>query len=450
MIPETHYARTADGVHIAYATLGDGPIDFVFVGGFVFNLEQVWEGWPQADRFMRRVAEFARLLVFDRRGTGLSDHIMPSELALTLEARMDDIRAVMDAAGSTRAVIFGFEEAFALAAMFAATYPDRTAGLVTFGASARGTWTPDYPWADTDAEMEDWLIDVDRRWGSTGFAAEQAAFVWPGLDDPGWIADYAAWMRRSVSPGDAIALFRVDMATDVRDILPTIRVPALVVHRHDDRSLPVGGARYIAERIPGARLVELPGSNHAWVSPDQGDLLDELERFVRQLRAEEADFDRVLATVVVTDIVGSTDRIASLGDRAWGDLVERHHALVRGLLTRYRGVEVDTAGDGFLATFDGPARALRCGLAIVDAVRSLGLDVRVGVHTGEVEKIDGKVGGMAVHLGARIGAAAAAGDVLASSTVKDLVAGSGLTFEDAGEHRFKGVPDPWRLYRVVG
>ena len=256
-------------------------------------------------------------------------------------------------------------------------------------------------------------------------------------------------MRRSVSPGDALVFFGVDAETDVRGILPTLRTPTLVIQRTGDETLPIEYARYFAQKIPGAVLVELPGSNHAYVSPDQDQVLDQVERFVKGLRAEEAEFDRVLATVLFTDIVGSTERAAGLGDRAWRELVERHHGAVRTLLARYRGVEVDTAGDGFFASFDGPARAVRCAQAIVEAVRSLGLEVRTGVHTGEVSTIDGKVGGIAVVIGARVGALAGPGDVLVSSTVKDLTAGSGLTFEDAGEHELKGVPDRWHLYRVV-
>jgi class 3 adenylate cyclase len=256
-------------------------------------------------------------------------------------------------------------------------------------------------------------------------------------------------MRRSVSPGDALVFLGADAETDVRGILPTLRTPTLVIQRTDDEALPIGCGRYLRDRIPGAVLIELPGSNHAYVSPDQDQVLDEVERFVKSLRAEEAEFDRVLATVLFTDIVGSTERAAGLGDSAWRDLVERHHGAVRTMLARYRGLEVDTVGDGFFASFDGPARAVRCAQAIVEAVRSLGLEVRTGVHTGEVSTINGKVGGIAVNIGARVGALAGPGDVLVSSTVKDLTAGAGLTFQDAGVHELRGVPDRWHLYRVV-
>ena len=289
-----------------------------------------------------------------------------------------------------------------------------------------------------------------RGWGTIAFAEEEGGVVWPEVgDDPEWFRQYAAWMRRSVSPGDALVFLGVDAEIDVRGILPTLRTPTLVIQRTGDETLPIEYARYFAQEIPGAVLVELPGSNHGYMSPDQDQVLDHVERFVKGLQAEEAEFDRVLATVLFTDIVGSTERAAGLGDSAWRDLVERHHGTVRAMLARYRGVEVDTAGDGFFASFDGPARAVRCAQAIVEAIRSLGLEVRTGVHTGEVSTIDRKVGGIAVVIGARVGALAGPGDVLVSSTVKDLTAGSGLVFEDAGEHELKGVPERWHLFRVV-
>ncbi len=274
-------------------------------------------------------------------------------------------------------------------------------------------------------------------------------YDWPSLEDEEWIAFYATWMRKSVSPGDAAELYRIDIETDVRELLPSILVPTLVIHRAGDRAEPVEQARYIASRIPGAELVELPGSNHNWMAPDQDEMLDVVERFVRALREEEASFDRVLATVLFTDIVGSTETAARMGDHAWRDTVERHHNAVRGMLARYRGTEIDTAGDGFLASFDGPARAVRCACAIAANVRELGLEVRAGIHTGEVETINRKIGGLTVAVGARVAGLAAPSEVLVSRTVKDLVAGAGLVFEDSGEHELKGVPDRWQLYRVV-
>jgi pimeloyl-ACP methyl ester carboxylesterase len=448
-IPETRYAKTTDGVHIAYQVLGDGPGDLVCVPGFVFNIEQVWE-WPQLAAFARRLAGFSRLIMFDRRGTGLSDHIVAEGQQQTLEARMDDIRAVVDAVGSERATLFGFEEGFALCAMFAATYPVRTSALVAYAPAGLGRADAERPWAYSDETWEAYFADVRSGWGTLAFAEQEGRVVWPEIgDDPAWFGQYAAMMRRSVSPGDALVLLGVDSETDVRAILPTLRTPTIVIQRTDDETLPIEYGRQFARDIPGAVLVELPGSNHGYMSPDQDQVLDEVERFVKSLRAEEAEFDRVLATVLFTDIVGSTERAAGLGDSAWRDLVERHHATVRAMLARYRGTEVDTAGDGFFATFDGPARAVRCAQAIVEGVRSLGLGVRTGVHTGEVSTIDGKAGGIAVVIGARVGALAGPGDVLVSSTVKDLTAGSGLVFEDAGEHELKGVPDRWRLYHVM-
>ena len=449
-IPETRYATTVDGVHIAYQVLGEGPSDLVFVPGFVFNVEHLWMAWPQAAAFARRLASFSRLILFDRRGTGLSDHIIPGEHQLTLESRMDDIRAVMDAAGSERAILLGFEGGVALCAMFAATYPERTSALLAYSPEG-GRWTPEYRWRWTDDVWDEYLASVEQGWGTLPFATREGRMVWPeiGEDHPAWWRDYATWMRRSVSPGDAVALLRIDSETDPSGVLPAIRVPTLVIHRSDDQAEPVEEARFMAANVPGAQLVELPGANHGWVSPDQDEVLDEIERFVNHLREEEAELDRTLATVLFTDIVGSTAKASALGDRGWGELLDAHHGQVRGLLARYRGREIDTAGDGFFATFDGPARAVRCAQAISAAVRDLGIDIRAGVHTGEIEVRDNEVRGIAVHVGARVAALAGPGEILASSTVRDLVAGSGLVFEDAGEHELKGVPDRWHLYRVV-
>jgi pimeloyl-ACP methyl ester carboxylesterase len=448
-VPETRYAVTADGVHIAYQVFGDGSHDLLFCPGFVFNVEAVWRLWPKAwvDIF-RRLATFSRVILFDRRGTGLSDRIVGGE-QMSLEARMDDIRAVMDAVSSERAVLVGLEDGFGLCAMFSATYPERTTALVGMSATASGVERDGYPggWSPQDLETE--LAMVERSWGSVELAVEWSKDVWPHETDPAWFRDYATWTRACVSPGDAMKLLRVDAETDVCDLLPTIGVPTLILHRVGDRVEPVAVARYLAERIPGATLVELPGDDHGWVARDQDRWIDEVERFAIRLRDEEADFDRVLKTVIFTDIVDSTSVAASLGDRAWKELLDRHHASVRSMLARYRGEEVDTAGDGFFAAFDGPARGVRCARAIVEAVQAYGIEIRAGVHTGEVETIDGKIGGIAVVIGARVGARAGASEVLVSSTVKDLTAGSGLTFEDAGEHELKGVPDRWRLFRVV-
>jgi class 3 adenylate cyclase len=450
MKPETRYARTADDVHIAYQIAGDGPIDLVFVPGFVCNVELLWDLWPAATRFVERLATFSRLIVFDRRGTGLSDRILPRPEQLTLEGRMDDIRAVMDAAGSDRAAILSFEEGgFQVGAVFAATYPDRVAAFISLSGGA-GPWAPDYPVGWRAESWQEYLAHVDRAWGTQAFAEEEGAWIWPEIkDDPRWFADYATFLRRSVSPGDAIVLLGIDSQTDVRDVLPSIRVPTLVINRVDDEATTIEEARYIADRIPGARLVAMPGGSHGWMAPDQDAILDYVEAFLGHLRAEEAELDRVLATILVTDIVGSTGLASRLGDRAWAETLDRHRVTVRGLLARYRGVEVDTAGDGFLARFEGPARAVRCAESVVAAAGLDAVELRVGVHTGEIEMHGEEIRGIAVHIAARVAALAGPGEVLLSSTVRDLTAGSGLAFEDAGEHELKGVPDRWRLYRVV-
>jgi class 3 adenylate cyclase len=360
---------------------------------------------------------------------------------------MDDVRAVMDAVGSARAVVFGVSEGGPMSMLFAATYPERTIALALYGTVADFTVRePDYK--DDPAA---YLRRTEEVWGTREWAAsEVGSWGAPGHEtDEHLVAWLASYMRRSASPGAAVALERMNREINATHALSSIHVPTLVIGRTDDLDFRFEQVRQTAERIAGARLVELPGNVHfPWVGP-QEEILDEVERFVVSLGEMEAELDRALATVLFTDVVGSTERAAALGDRAWKDVVEEHHRLVRGQLARFRGVEVDTAGDGFFATFDGPARAVRCAQAIVAVVASLGIEVRVGVHTGEVETIDGKVGGLAVVIGARVGALANASEVLVSQTVKDLVAGSGLSFEDAGEHELKGVPDRWRLYRVV-
>jgi class 3 adenylate cyclase len=447
MVPETGYAKTADGVHIAYQVFGEGRVDLV-LASWAMNIDALW-GWePHADA-LRRLASFARVLAFDRRGTGSSDHISNRGHQQSLEARMDDIRAVMDTARSERAVLVGIEDGFALAAMFAATYPERTLALIGWSASARSLWAPDYPWAMSATAWDEEARQVERGWGTLGLAKDWSAFVFPDLtDDAERVRRYAVWMRATGGPSDAVALYDVDREMDIRNLLPVIRVPTLIVHRVNDRALSIEHGRYVAEHIAGAEFVELPGEMHGFV--ESSDLIDEIERFIGDLQREEAAFDRVLATVLFTDIVASTETAAELGDRRWREIVERHHHTVRGLLARHRGREIDTAGDGFFATFDGPARAVRCAQAAVEAVRPLGIEVRAGVHTGEVETIDGKVGGLAVNTGSRVAGLAQPSEVLVSQTVKDLVAGSGLEFEDAGEHVLKGIPERWRLFRVAG
>jgi class 3 adenylate cyclase len=449
-VPTTsiRYAKTVDGFHIAYQVVGEGPFDLVYVPGWFSNLECLWE-MPDLGDFLRELATFSRLIVFDRRGSGLSDRPFTTD-SLSLEVGMDDIRAVMDDAESERAVLFGWEDGGCLCALFAASYPERTSALVLFGIWAKYGASPDYPWGWTDEQIDAYWPLLENNWGTEEFWRADSSMVSSRMQsDPDRVRAWARYARLSASPGSAIAIERMQREVDIRAVLPTIRVPTMVMHRVGDTSERVEQARYIGERVAGAEVVELAGDEHAPFMGDTSAVLGPLRRFIDAIREEEAEFDRVLATVLFTDLVGSTERAVALGDRAWRDLVEPHHATIRRLLARYRGTEVDTAGDGFFATFDGPARGVRCARAIVDAVNSLGLEVRAGVHTGEVETINSKVGGVAVNIGARIAAAAGPGEVLVSSTVRDLTAGSGLVFEDAGEHELKGIPGSWRVYRVV-
>ena len=437
MTPETRYAKSGD-VNIAYQVVGDGPRDLILVPGFVSHLDLDWEE-PRHTHFLKRLASFSRLILFDKRGTGLSDR--PSGLP-DLETRMDDVRVVMDAVGTERAVLFGYSEGGPMAILFAATYPERTGALVLYGTYAkRRDPDGDYPWAPTREERQAYGEEIERAWA---WEADMRRMC-PTADEPmqRW---WSLRARAAASPSAARALIRMNSQIDVRHVLPAIHVPTLVIHRSGDRDSRPEEGRYIAERIPGARYVELPGEDHVpWIDADQ--VVDEVEEFLTGTR-RGPESDRVLATVLFTDIVGATERAAALGDRRWRDLLDAHHALVRRELTRSRGHEVDTTGDGFLATFDGPARAIRCACAISDGARQLGIEIRAGLHTGECELIGEKVGGIAVHIGARVAASAAPGEVLLSSTVRDLVAGSGLRFADRGPHALKGVPGEWRLFAV--
>ncbi len=443
--PETRYVKTPDGAHIAYQVFGDGPFDLVYVPGFASNVEYMWRVDPFA-RGLRRLGSFARVVVFDRRGTGLSDRIDETNLP-TLEARMDDIRAVMDAAGVERAALFGSEDGAHLCAVFAATSPSRVLACVLHGTGARGLRAPDYPWAWSSQEWDAYLEDVDRQWGTQDMADRIAARCYPShATDAGFRRELASFLRFSASPGSAGVFESLLRDVDIRDVLPAIQVPVLVAHRIDDTEESVECARHLALNIPGARLLELPGADHYPFSGNQDELLDPVERFLAAAHGVEVDFDRVLATVLFTDVVSSTEAAARVGDRAWRDLIATHQQRVRSLLARFRGREVDVAGDGFFAVFDGPARAVYCGLAICDDAGALGFDVRVGVHTGEVELDGPAVRGLAVHIGARIAADAAPGDVLVTSTVKDLVVGSGLVFVGRGAHHLKGVPGAWETY----
>jgi pimeloyl-ACP methyl ester carboxylesterase len=443
--PETLYARSGD-VSIAYQVTGDGPFDIVFVPAFVSHLD-FERSLPEFGAALNRLASFSRLIRFDKRGTGMSDRVGG---APTLETRMDDVRAVMDAVGSRRAAFFGVSEGAAMSILFAATYPERTAALVLRSAYPRRMWAPDYPWGLTEGDFERELERDLRLFGPRDLTSE-ALDVLGGFDDDE-SASVLDLMRLGSSPGALEALHRMNKEIDVRHVLPAVHVPTLILRGSEDMIVPPEVAHYTASRIARAQVVEIPGAGHIAVGRHLASIIAEVERFVKEVwesgRWNEVEEDRVLATVLFTDIVDSSAQLAALGERAWRELLERHHGLVRRELQRFRGQEVDTAGDGFFASFDGPARGIRCASAIVDALGDLGLAVRAGLHTGECEIVDGKMAGIAVHTGARVASHADAGEVLVSSTVKDLVAGSGLAFEDRGAHELKGIPGEWRLYAV--
>jgi Adenylate cyclase, family 3 (some proteins contain HAMP domain) len=442
VVPETRYVKSLDGVHIAYQVLGDADLDIVLSPGFVSHVEHSWED-PAMARFLRRLASFSRLIVFDKRGTGLSDR-SPDDRPGLLEDRVNDIAALMDEVGSKRAAIFGISETGPVALLFAATRPERTSAVIAYGTfSGEGHSGPAYPWAPTPGNLE-WLDQLDRTWGRGALFLEE--FVPSLVGDERYVEWFAKLERLSASPGAAVALARMVQQIDVRDILPSIHVPTLVLHRRDDQAVPLEEGRYIADHVPGAKFVALPGADHwPWIGDEQA--VEEIQEFLTGMR-DSAEPERVLATVMFVDIVDSTKRAAELGDRRWADLVESFYAVVRTELARYRGHEIDTAGDGFFVTFDGPARAIRCATALTDAVDRLGLQVRVGIHTGEVERIADKVGGLAVVIGARVGALAGPGEILVSRTVTDLVVGSGMAFRQRGTHQLKGVPGDWELYAV--
>ena len=433
------YAKSGD-LHIAYAVEGDGPIDLVWIPPWISQVEYLWAE-PSLERVMARLTQFARVITFDRRGSGLSDPLFG---APTLEDQMDDVLAVMDAAGSERAAICGTLEGGPMAALFAATYPERTEGLCLYATFARATWAPGYEWA-WPAELRDQhMAEGVEHWGEGWVAASVAPSQ---MDDPNFMEWAGRLERLAASPATIRRIFELIGEFDVRDVLPSIRVPALVMHRTDDSFIKVEHSRYIASKIPGARYVELEGDENMFSLGDWEALIGELEEFLTGTR-HEREPDRMLATVLFTDICESTARAAEMGDRGWRFLLERHDALFRQALARHRGREVKRTGDGFLATFDGPARAIRCAASVTEAMGSLGLQVRAGLHTGELEVMDGDLGGLAVHIASRVMGAAGPNEVLVSGTVKDLVVGSGIDFEDRGERELRGVPGEWRLYAV--
>ena len=436
---EVRFARSGN-VDIAYRVVGDGPIDLVNVPGAISHLEIDWE-LPQYRHWIERLAEFTRVIQFDKRGTGMSDRAPSS---VPLEDRMQDVQAVMDAVGSERAAIMGAKEGGPISMLFAAAHPERTVGLILQGGEVRERRDEEWPWGEADDEEYEAYIAAFREWWGKGLSFGRNA---PSVGDVEW---GRAWFGRrqihAATPAAWAEFARMAFEIDVRHIAPAIRVPTLVIHAVGDRVSPVENGRFLARSIPGARYVELPGEDHVpWFNPDER--LAEIREFLTGQR-EASTPSRMLATVLFTDLVDSTALASELGDRHWRHLVEQHHAAVRRELLRFDGVEVDTAGDGFFATFDGPARAIRCAQAIVAAVRRLGVDVRVGLHTGELERADGKVAGIAVNIGSRVAAQANAGEVLVSGTVKDLVAGSGLEFEDRGITSLKGIPGEWRLFSV--
>ena len=433
------YAKSGD-LHIAYAVEGDGPIDLVWIPPWISQVEYLWSE-PSLERVMARLTQFARLITFDRRGSGLSD---PFFGAPTLEEQMDDVLAVMDAAGSDSAVICGTLEGGPMAALFAATYPERTESLILYATFARATWAPGYEWA-WPAELRDQqMAAAVEHWGEGLMAASVAPSQ---ADDPAFVEWAGRLERLAASPSTIRRIFKLIGEFDVRDVLPSIRVPTLVMHRTEDSFIKVEHSRYIASKVPGARYVELEGDENMFSLGDWEALIGELEEFLTGTR-HEREPDRMLATVLFTDICESTARDAEMGDRGWRFLLERHDALFRQALARHRGREVKRTGDGFLATFDGPARAIRCAASVTEAMGSLGLQIRAGLHTGELEVMDGDLGGLAVHIASRVMGAAGPNEVLVSGTVKDLVVGSGIDFEDRGERELRGVPGEWRLYAV--
>ena len=441
MKPKTKYAKSGN-VSIAYQVFGNGALDLVYVPGWISHVEHAWEE-PGYARFLARLATFARVITFDKRGTGLSDR----DTGLpTLEERMDDVRAVMDAVGSERAAILGTSEGGNMSALFAATYPERTVALIVFGIFAKRIWSADYPWAPKPADRERWFKLIETGWGGT---VDLSTLAPSRAGDEAFAQWWGTYLRLGASPSAALALGRSNTEIDIRDVLTAIRVPTLVLHRRGDCDSKIEEARYIAARIPNAKLVELEGEDHLIFVGDVETVLDEIEEFLTGARGS-VEPQRILATILFTDIVGSTSQVAKLGDRRWQDLLNLHDRIVRQELSRFRGREINTMGDGFVAAFDGPARAIRSALAIAADVRQFGIDVRVGIHTGECEVSGNSLAGIALHIGARIAAMAGPGEVLVSHTVKDLVAGSGIVFANRGSHPLRGVPGKWTIFAATG
>lgn len=439
--PETKFTQSGE-VSIAYQVLGDGPLDLVVVPGFVSHLEQAWED-PSYSRFLLQLASFSRLILFDKRGTGLSDRISGIP---TLEERMDDVRAVMDVVGSERAAFFGISEGGPMSVLFSATYPERASALIMYGSIASGAPASDYPWGarPEDEGTQAWLEGWRKEWGGpyaiTNWAPSMA-------EDETFRRWWAKYLRLSASPSAVINVFRMNMAIDVRHILPAVRIPTLVLHRTGDKTIDIGQGRYLAEHIPDAKFVELSGDDHLWWVGDSEAIVDEIQVF---LTGEQppVEVDRVLATVLFTDIVDSTKRAAEIGDSKWKDVLDSHNAVMLRQIDRFRGRAIRSTGDGYLAVFDGPGRAIRCGSAVRGELGQRGIEIRTGVHTGEIDLMGDDVGGIAVNIAARVLAEAADNEVWVSRTVKDLVVGSGFNFSERGTYALKGVPGEWSLYSV--
>lgn len=443
-MPVTRYARSGD-VSIAYQVVGDGPVDLVYVPGWISNIEVMWEE-PAMAFFLRGLASFSRLILFDKRGTGLSDPV-PLDRIPGLEERMDDVRAVMDDIGSERAFLLGHSEGGNMCTLFAASHPERTAGLVLVSTYAKRVWSEDYPWAPTPGERLADIAEIERHFGDPEHLPDWIA---PSrMGDPAFKEWVAKYFRMGSSPRAAAHLLRMNTEMDTTAVLPTISVPTLCIYRCDDQDVKIEEGRWIASRIPDAKLVELPGADHLLNGADVGTLVAEIEEFVTGSRTER-DVGRVLATVMITDIVGSTGLAVEMGDSAWADLLQRYRAMVTAEVLRHRGTLIDATGDEAAATFDGPARAVRAALSIRRAAEVLGIEVRSGLHTGEIQLTGTGIAGLAVHIAARVSAMASAGEVIVSRTVKDLTVGSGLTFQARGVHTLKGVPDEWQIYAVDG
>jgi DNA-binding winged helix-turn-helix (wHTH) protein/pimeloyl-ACP methyl ester carboxylesterase/class 3 adenylate cyclase len=440
--PETRYARSGD-VNIAYQVIGEGTVDLVFVMGWVSHLEYFWTD-PLFARFLKRLASFSRLILFDKRGTGLSDRVPLNELP-TLEQRMDDVRAVMDAVGSERAALCGISEGGPMCSLFAATYPEKTIALVMIGTYAKRIWDPDYPWGPTLEERQKFYDEIQSDWGGPVGLEERAPSV---AHDPQFRNWWATYLRMGASPGAALALTHMNAEIDVRGVLPTIRVPALIIHRTGDICLRVEEGRYVAQNIPGAKFVELPGVDHLPFVGNQDEILYQVEEFLTGVR-HVPEPDRMLATVLFARTIGPASGAAVPSEARWAELLDRYHTQVRKEVEWFRGRDIEIASDGFLATFDGPARAIRTACAIREAAIRLGIETKAGLHTGECDITDHRVTGMAVDIGEQVVDKAEPGEVLVSRTVKDLVAGSGIAFEDRGEHVLKGVAGEWRLFSVA-